>query len=74
MLQEINESRQQWLMRAFTKAGEKLNRVQQYKVWQDGNHPIHLDTNYLQAQKLHYLHQNPVQSEIVEEPEQYLYS
>jgi putative transposase len=73
-LQEINESRKEWLLRAFTKAGEKLNRVQQYKVWQDGNHPLLLENNYLQEQKLNYLHQNPVQSEIVEEPEQYLYS
>jgi len=73
-IQEINESRKEWLLRAFIKAGTNLKRIQHYKVWQDGNHPLLLDTNYLQAQKLNYLHQNPVQSEIVEEPEQYLYS
>jgi putative transposase len=73
-IQEINESRREWLLRAFTKAGENLNRIKHFKIWQDGNHPLLLDTNTLLDQKLNYLHSNPVQSEIIEEPEQYLYS
>lgn len=70
----VNESRREWLLRAFTKACENLQRIKHYKVWQDGNHPVLLDSNYLQEQKLNYLHQNPVESEIVDEPENYLYS
>jgi len=71
---EVNESRREWLLRAFTKAGENLQRIKHYKVWQDGNHPVLLDSHYLQEQKLNYLHQNPVESEIVDEPDNYLYS
>ena len=73
-LPEINESRKEWLLRAFTKAGANLKWIQHYEVSQDSNHPLFLGTNYFQAQKLNYLYQNPVESEIVEEPEQDLYS
>ena len=41
---EINESRQQWLLRAFFKAAEDIKRVKSNKVWQDGYHSILLDT------------------------------
>ncbi len=70
----INESRKNWLFQAFQEAGKHMNRIQKYKVWQDGNHPISLESNYFVDQKLSYIHQNPVESEIVEEPEQYLHS
>ncbi|MEP2023629.1 MAG: transposase [Reichenbachiella sp.] len=66
-LDRINESRKEWLLRAFEKAAEKVQRVSSYKVWQDGNHLIYLDTNELQEQKVDYIHHNPVEEEIVDE-------
>ncbi|MEM6842627.1 MAG: transposase [Bacteroidota bacterium] len=74
LLTKVNESRKNWLIRAFEKAGKELKRVKYYKVWQDGNHPILLDSNHLLEQRLHYIHQNPVKAEIVDEPEYYWYS
>lgn len=70
----INESRKEWLLRAFKNAGEKLTRITHYKVWQDGNQPKEIITNYFLDQKLDYIHNNPVENEMVDEPEHYLYS
>ena len=70
----INESRREWLMRAFKRAGKELKRITGYKLWQDGNHPIELTINEMIQQKLDYIHQNPVEAEIVDEPEYYWYS
>lgn len=70
----INESRREWLIRAFENAAKKLKRNSKYKVWQDGNHPVLLDTNEMMDQRMNYIHQNPVESGIVEEAEHYLFS
>lgn len=74
VLKNMNESRKAWLLRAFKKAAEKVKRVNQYKVWQDGYHPVLLQTNTMLDQRLQYIHQNPVEAEWVDEPEYYWYS
>ncbi|UII20005.1 REP-associated tyrosine transposase [Fulvivirga ligni] len=74
LLGTINESRKEWLLRAFKASGEKLKRITSYKVWQDGNPPELLMSNKFQEQKLTYIHYNPVECEIVDEPEYYWYS
>lgn len=73
-LELINESRKEWLLKAFSQSGRELKRVTNYKVWQDGNQPKEIETNEFLNQKLEYIHMNPVESEIVSEPEEYLYS
>lgn len=70
----INESRREWLLRAFSRAGKKLKRIVAYKLWRDGNHPIELDSASLVSEKLDYIHRNPVEDGIVDEPEYYWYS
>ena len=70
----INESRKEWLLRAFKSSGEKLKRITNYKIWQDGNHPIALESNHFFDEKINYIHNNPVKEEIVDEPESYWYS
>ena len=71
---EINESRREWLLNAFSKAALKLKRVEGYKVWQDGNHPILLDGTNMLEQRLNYIHNNPVEAGIVEEAFHFVYS
>ena len=73
-IKEINESRREWLLRAFEKAGEDLKRIRYYKVWQDGNQPKQLFSLEFTKQKIDYIHFNPVKEEIVDEPENYWYS
>ena len=70
----LNESRKEWLLRAFRSAGKDVKRVKNFKVWQDGNQPKGIETNDFLEQKLDYIHMNPVEAEIVEEAEHYLYS
>lgn len=73
-IENIAESRRNWLLRDFKQAGEQLKRITNYKVWQDGNHPVELDTNKMLEQRLSYLHNNPVENGIVFQAEDYFYS
>ncbi|WP_436516096.1 REP-associated tyrosine transposase [Ekhidna sp. To15] len=73
-LDQINESRKEWLIRAFKQSGRNLNRIKEFKVWQDGNKPKAIVSNSFLDEKLMYIHQNPVDAEMVDEPEDYLYS
>ena len=68
------ESRRDWMLELFGEVAEGLERVRNYKVWQDGSHPEWLYTNKFRQQKLNYVHDNPVAEEIVGKPEDYLYS
>ncbi|GAB4107743.1 transposase [Echinicola sediminis] len=68
------ESRRKWMLNQFEYAGRNLKRIKKYKFWKDDNHAILLEKNYLQKQKLNYIHQNPVKALIVDEPEDYLFS
>ena len=74
LLDTTEESRRGWVLDLFGEVGDGLKRISNFKVWQDGNHPIHLSTAALARQKLDYIHNNPVAEEIVREPEDYLYS
>ena len=73
-INDIHESRKDWMLKRFEYAGKYSKRIKNYKFWQDGNHTIELNTNELIDQKLDYIHNNPVVAEIVEKPEEYLYS
>ncbi|MEO9869446.1 REP-associated tyrosine transposase [Ekhidna sp.] len=73
-LEQINESRKEWLLNAFRKSGEQLKRVKNHKVWQDGNQPKEIETSEFLDQKLAYVHNNPVEAQIVDEAEHYLFS
>ena len=73
-IQNDNESRKEWLLEIFKTSASKVKRVENYKVWQDGNHPIELDTNNLIEQKLNYIHENPVKAGYVWDAENYVNS
>ena len=42
-------------IKSLSKAGENLNRIKNYKVWQDGFHPVELTDTKILEQKLDYL-------------------
>ncbi|OQA01768.1 MAG: Transposase IS200 like protein [Bacteroidetes bacterium ADurb.Bin408] len=52
-------------MTVFRKEGERLKRIKNYKVWQDGNRPMVLYSNKFIWQKLNYIHNNPVEAGLV---------
>jgi REP element-mobilizing transposase RayT len=72
--QSPNESRRDWLLWMFRKLAEKSNKHAKYCFWQNEYHPIELSTYEMMQQKLDYIHNNPVKSGWVTEPQHYLYS
>jgi REP element-mobilizing transposase RayT len=68
------ESRKEWMVRAFRKAGKSNPNNKEYQFWQQDNHPIELVTNEMIEQRLEYIHQNPVEAGFVSHAEDYLYS
>jgi len=68
------ESRREWMMRAFRSAGKQNPNNKEFQFWQQHNHPIELATTEMIEQRLEYIHQNPVAAGIVLRAEDYLYS
>jgi REP element-mobilizing transposase RayT len=68
------ESRREWMLEQFAKAGEHLKRIKDYKFWQDGNQAKEIYSNQFLFEKLDYIHNNPVEEMIVARPEDYLFS
>lgn len=74
VLEEPTESRKDWLSYRFDYAGRFNPKIKDYKFWQDGNEAKEIHTAEFFNQKLNYIHNNPVRADIVEFPEEYLYS
>ena len=68
------ESRKDWMLWMFERAGKRNSNNEHYQFWQQDNHPIELTTNGMLEQRLNYLHENPVNAGIVYEPQDYVYS
>lgn len=79
LLKEIREnpieSRKDWMLYLFAKAGKANNNNTHYQFWQQDNHPIELDLHSEMIwQKLDYIHQNPVKARFVDRASAYIYS
>jgi len=70
----LEERRQTGVLDIFHHSAMEEGRGNKYKVWQEGFHPIGIDTAKFFQEKLEYLHNNPVRKGFVEEPEQWRYS
>lgn len=73
-ISELPESRRNWMLNRFEFAGKYNPKITNYKFWQDGNEAKEIHTISFLQQKLDYIHNNPVVAEIVDKPEDYLYS
>ena len=71
LLKEEGKSR---LLQVFKEAAAFDGRGNEYKVWQEGFHPIAVETEHFAIQKLTYLHDNPVRKGYVDQPEHWRYS
>jgi len=67
------ESRKEWLLWMFERAGKNNSNNKKFQFWQQDNHPIALEGDWLD-QKLNYIHSNPIEAGWVSEPEHYTYS
>lgn len=68
------ESRKEWLLAQFKKAAIASSNVKHHQFWRHDNKPIELWSNAVIDQKIDYIHNNPVESGLVFQPELYLYS
>jgi len=68
------ESRREWLLNSFKKAGAANSNNSKNQFWQQHNHPIELWTEAVFQQKVDYTHNNPVEAGFVENDYEYLYS
>jgi putative transposase len=73
-IQEEGESRREWMLKHFAKAGEHLRSIKDYKFWQDGNQAKEIYSNQFLYEKLNYIHNNPVEEMIVARAEDYMFS
>jgi len=68
------ESRKEWLLWMFERAGLKNSNVKQKQFWQQHNQPIEIWSLKVLEQKLNYIHQNPVEAGFVTDPIDWKYS
>ena len=73
VMQEINESRREWMLHKFEFAAHSTGRAKDYKVWQDSNHPVNVEGDRF-LERINYIHMNPVVQMIVSQPDEYLFS
>jgi putative transposase len=68
------ESRREWMLGMFQKAGEANSNNKHIQFWQQHNHPIVLNNADIFEQKLNYIHENPVRYGFVDSVIEYPYS
>lgn len=74
LMDEIGESRKEWLLKRFSFEAQRIGRAKNYKVWKDDNHAIEIGDYIDIEQKINYIHENPVKAMIVEQAEDYIFS
>lgn len=70
----MKESRREWLLWMFKRAGNESSNVTIRQFWQHHNKPIELWSNKVIEQKVDYIHMNPVVAGFVVSPEDWKYS
>ena len=73
-IKEGQESRREWMLKQFNDACSHLQKVQEYKVWQDSNQAKIIYSSDFFYEKLNYIHNNPVEEMLVGKPEEYMFS
>jgi len=68
------ESRKDWLLAMFEKAGLKNSNVKFRQFWQQNNQPIEIWSLKVFEQKLNYIHNNPIETGFVTDAVDWKYS
>ena len=59
------ESRKDWMLQLFRKAGLTNTNNNDFQFWIQNNHPIELTTGAIMEQRINYIHDNPVRAGFV---------
>ena len=68
------ESRREWMLKAFERAGKYNPLNEHHQFWQNGNYPVLLYSPAVIEQKINYIHDNPVKAGLVGAAHEYWYS
>ena len=68
------ESRKEWMLWMFERAGKKNSNVKNRQFWQQNNKPIEIWSLKVFEQKLNYIHNNPLETGFVSNPIDWKYS
>jgi putative transposase len=68
------ESRKEWMLWMFERAGNKNSNVKQKQFWQQNNKPIEIWSLKVFEQKLNYIHNNPIETGFVTDVVDWKYS
>ena len=68
------ESRKEWLLWMFERAGKQNSNISKRQFWQQHNKPIELWSDKVIKQKMDYIHNNPVEQGFVTEAADWKYS
>ena len=71
---EHGESRKGWLINLFKDHAKSTKQNKTYQFWQKTSHPIELISPEMIDQKIDYIHNNPVEAELVTDPFSWVYS
>jgi putative transposase len=73
-IQHPAESRRDWMIALFKRAGSKNPNNTTYQFWIQDNHPVELYSMKFIIQKLNYIHDNPVRAGFVAHAHEYMFS
>jgi len=68
------ESRREWILWMFKRAGAKNSNVKSMQFWQQHNMPIEIWSYPVFQQKLEYVHNNPIEAGFVTDATEWKYS
>jgi REP element-mobilizing transposase RayT len=68
------ESRRDWMIKAFERAGKYNPLNENHQFWQNGNYPVLLYSPAVIDQKIDYIHENPVRAGFVGAAHEFWYS
>lgn len=68
------ESRKEWMLWMFERAGKRNANNSKFQFWQQHNQPEELSEAFAIERAINFVHDNPVKSEFVDKPEDYRYS
>jgi REP element-mobilizing transposase RayT len=68
------ESRKEWILWLFERAGKKNANNSKYQFWQQHNQPEELTKAFAIETAISYVHDNPVKAGLVDRAEDYRYS
>ena len=73
-INEIGESRKEWLLNKFAYEAKRIKRGKNYKVWKDGFHPKIMDRTEKLEAAYNYIHYNPIAAGYVAHEQDWLAS